>query len=435
MQVAGGEHPVLGELVQVAGARVLRQVADGAVAGDRAAGGLTLPGEDAGEGGLAGTVAPDQTDPVAGVDAEGGPGEELTSPDAELHVLRTDHWSHSTGAPAPDPTGYRSATGEVAHPAILVSMTISYRPWREGDDVAARAALGEVDTPQSAVDRPLLGPDAPDPWRRTLVATDGGQVVAAAAVSEARLHPTRLWLYAEVAPTHRRQGIGTELVRRLRQEAAPSGVAALRSRYTSANHAAAGFTAALGMHAIQRSRMVRLGAGVLPEPMFGPAGPVLEDLATGSVELTRLVADYYDRVHESWDPSEMTLGRAQDLLLAPQTGAHGAVVLRDRAGALGGAVLAFAISYPAAPAEGSATEAAAPRQDTELLVGYDTELPPARARAALRQLLAMVAARYPVQVEVDDAMAPLAEVVDALVGAGSAEVVTETTLVALDEVP
>ena len=307
-------------------------------------------------------------------------------------------------------------------------MTISYRPWQEGDEVAARKTLGEVDTPQSAVDRPLLGPDAPDPWRRCLVATDGEQVVAAAAVSEARLHPTRLWLYVEVAPTHRRQGIATELVHRLRQEAAPSGVTALRSRYTTEDPAAAGFTEALGMTAIQRSRMVHLAAGALPEPMFGPAGPVLEDLATGSVELTKLVAAYYDRVHAGWDPAEMTLGRAQDLLLAPQTGAHGAVVLRDRAGELGGSVLAFAVSYPA-PAE--ETEAA-PRRDTELLVGYDTELPAARSRAAVRQLLAMVAARYPVLLEVDDAMAPVAEVVDALLTEDLAEVVTETTLVALD---
>jgi len=308
-------------------------------------------------------------------------------------------------------------------------MTISYRPWREGDEVAARETLGEVDTPQSAVDRPLLGPDAPDPWRRCLVATDGEQVVAAAAVSEARLHPTRLWLYVEVAPTHRRQGIATELVRRLRQEAAPSGVTALRSRYTSENPAAAAFTRVLGMQPIQRTRIARIEAGVLPEPMFGPAGPVLEDLATGSVELTKLVAAYYDRVHAGWDPAEMTLGRAQDLLLAPQTGAHGAVVLRDRAGQLGGSVLAFAISYPAAAEE----DGAAPRRETELLLGYDTGLPAARARAAVRQLLAMVSARYPVLLEVDDAMTPVAEVVDALVAEDLAQVVTQTTLVALDE--
>ncbi|WP_147917709.1 GNAT family N-acetyltransferase [Ruania zhangjianzhongii] len=308
-------------------------------------------------------------------------------------------------------------------------MTISYRPWREGDEVAVREALGDPDTPQSALDRPLLGPDAADPWRRCLVAVEGEQVVAAAAVSEARLHPTRLWLYVEVAASHRRQGIGTELVRRLREEEAPSGVRAVRSRYTGAATAAAGFAAALGMAQIQQSKIVRIPAGILPEPMLGPAGPVLEDLATGSVELTKLVAAYYDEVHSSWDPSEMTLGRAQDLLLAPQTGAHGAVVLRDRASELGGRMLAFAVSYPPAPAEG---EESAPRPETELLVGYATELAVSRARAAVRQLLAMTTARYPVQVEVDDAMTPVADVVAALVSAEQAELVTETTLVASD---
>ena len=307
-------------------------------------------------------------------------------------------------------------------------MTISYRRWREGDEIAAREALGDPDTPQAALDRPLLGPDAADPWRRCLVAVEDGAVVAAAAISEARLHPTRLWLYVEVAAGHRRQGIGTELVRRLREEESPSGISALRGRYTAAATAAAGFTAALGMGQIQRTRIVRIPAGALPEPMFGPAGPVLEDLATGSVELTKLVAAYYDEVHAAWDPSEMTLGRAQDLLLAPQTGAHGAVVLRDRAGELGGHVLAFAVSYPPATEEEEPT----PRADTELLVGYDTGLAVSRSRAAVRQLLAMTAARYPVQVEVDDAMTPVADVVDALLGAGQAEVITETALVATD---
>ncbi|HIZ34641.1 MAG TPA: GNAT family N-acetyltransferase [Candidatus Ruania gallistercoris] len=306
-------------------------------------------------------------------------------------------------------------------------MTISYRPWQEGDEVAVYAALGDPDTPQSALDRPLLGPAATDPWRRCLVAVEDGAVLGAGAVSEARLHPTRLWLYVEVAADHRRRGVGTELVRRLRQEGSPSGVTALRSRYTGDATAAAGFAASLAMTPIQQSMIVRIRAGALPEPVFGPAGPVLEDLATGSVELTKLVAAYYDAVHASWDPAEMTLGRAQDLLLAPQTGAHGAVVLRDRAGELGGKVLAFAVSYPP-----PAAEDAAPAGDTELLVGYDTTLANSRARAAVRQLLAMTAARYPVQIEVDEVMTPVAGVVDALVREEQAEVVTETTLVATE---
>lgn len=313
-------------------------------------------------------------------------------------------------------------------------MSIDYRPWRDGDAAGALAAFGEPGTPQAGVDRPLLGPNAADPWRRCLVATDGvdGAIVAAGAISEARLHPTRLWLYVEVAPNRRREGIATELVRRLRQEDPPSGVRALRGRYTTKAAEASAFAHAIGLVPMQRSRIVRLPPAVLPEPMFGPAGPVLEDLATGSVELTKIVATYYEDVHASWDPAEMTLGRAQDLLLAPQTGAHGAVVLRDRAGELGGKVLAFAVSYPPPTEAPTSADEPASSRDTELLVGYDTALPLARARAAVRQLLAMTAARYPVQVEVDDAMTPVAEVMDALLDEGQAEVITETTLVALD---
>src|SRR5699024_8380903 len=134
----------------------------------------------------------------------------------------------------------------------------------------------------------------------------------------------------------------------LQQAEAPSGVRALRGRFTSAAQAAAGFSVHLGMQPIQHSRIMRIPAGVLPEPMLSPAWPALEDLATGSVELTKLVARYYDQRHLSWDPSQMSLGQAQDLLLAPQTGAHGAVVLRAHPKDQSGKILAFAVSYPPA---------------------------------------------------------------------------------------
>ena len=53
VEAAGGEDAVAGEHVEVAGARVLRQVADLAGAGDGAGGRLALAGEDLGQGGLA----------------------------------------------------------------------------------------------------------------------------------------------------------------------------------------------------------------------------------------------------------------------------------------------------------------------------------------------------------------------------------------------
>ena len=119
VQVAGGEHSVPGELVQVASAWVLRQVADRAVVRDRAAGRLALAGQGAGQRSLSGAVAPHQTDPHSGVDAKVRPGEELTGPDSELHFLRTDHWSHSTGGPVSDRTGFSRRAREVARTEIL----------------------------------------------------------------------------------------------------------------------------------------------------------------------------------------------------------------------------------------------------------------------------------------------------------------------------
>lgn len=317
-------------------------------------------------------------------------------------------------------------------------MTVTYRRWSDGDEVAARAAFGRPDTPQAELDRTLLGPDAQAPWRRTLVAEGpGGEFLGAAALAEAGLHPQRLWSYVEVAPPHRRRGIGTELLRRLQQADPPSGVRALRARFTSAAEAAEGFTAGLGMRPIQHTRIVRIPAGGLPEPMLTPTGPAMEDLATGSVELTKVVARFYDHVHESWDPSQMSLGQAQDLLLAPQTGAHGAIVLRDRPKDQGGRILAFAVSYPQAPADPDeaergrrATTGDQDGNDTELLIGHDPELPHDRARAAVQHLLALTAARHPVRVEVDEAMVALTEVLDALLSEQLAEVVTRSTLVA-----
>ncbi len=74
VQAARGQHPVAGGDVEVAGARVLRQVADGAGPVDLAGVRLALAGEDLQRGGLAGAVAADQADPVAGLHAQGGVG-------------------------------------------------------------------------------------------------------------------------------------------------------------------------------------------------------------------------------------------------------------------------------------------------------------------------------------------------------------------------
>ncbi|WP_309080329.1 GNAT family N-acetyltransferase [Zhihengliuella sp.] len=300
----------------------------------------------------------------------------------------------------------------------------TFRPWQEGDDLALLQVWGDPSTPQAHLDRTMLRANSDKPWARTLVAEDQGVPVAAATVFESSLHPDRLWLYVEVARDHRGRGLATELVRRLREEQAPSGVTALKTRYTVEGadaDASSGFAASIGQERIMRSRAVVVEPGVLKLPQFEEDGLTLEEAATGSVELTQVVAAFYNAVHD-WDRSEMTLGRAQTMLLNDATGAKGAVVLRDRPQSAGGRILSFAISY-----EPDRVDAPA-----DVLMGWDPELDPAHAKESVFGLLAMLAHQYPVKIEVDDAMEPLSEIVDGLIAAGHATVVTTTHIVATD---
>jgi GNAT superfamily N-acetyltransferase len=301
---------------------------------------------------------------------------------------------------------------------------LNYRPWRDGDDLALLQLWGDPSTPQAHIDRTMLRPSTDDPWARTLVAEDDGVPVAAATIFESSLHPDRLWFFVEVARDHRRQGIATELLRRLRAEPAPSGVTALKPRAPGAGGEpppASLFTASIGQKPIQRSRAVVVEPGGLKLPAFEDEGLTLEESATGSVELTQLVADFYNAVHD-WDRSEMTLGRAQTMLLGDATGAKGAVVLRDKPKELGGKILSFAISY-----EPDRIDAPA-----DVLMGWDPALSDGAAREALVDLLAMLAHQYPVKLEVDDAMAPLNDLTDSLIAAGQATVVTTTHILSTD---
>lgn len=269
----------------------------------------------------------------------------------------------------------------------------------------------------------MFRPSTDRPFARCIVGEDQGVAVAAAVVFESSLHPDRLWLHVEVARDHRRQGIGTEMVRLLQAEVPSSGVTALKSRYTAGpvdkGDAAAGFAASIGMQQIQRSRDVVVEPGGLKLPLFDDDGLTLDDAATGSVELTQLVAKYYNATHD-WDRAQMTLGMAQKMLLNDATGAKGVVLLRDKPKERGGKILSFAVSY-----EPSRIEAPA-----DVLLGWEPDLDDADAAEAIRGLLAMIAHQYPVKLEVDDSMVLLSGLLDALIGAGHATVISETHILA-----
>ncbi len=302
-------------------------------------------------------------------------------------------------------------------------MALQYRPWREGDDLELLQMWGAPDGPQAEQARSLLRPASEDPWSRCIVAEDDGVPVAAGCVFEAKLHSERLWAYIEVAADHRRSGLGSTLLTMLRHEAAnsPSAVTTLRAK-VNPETSGAEFAAAVGLLPIQRSRIVTILPGALAVPDFeDPKGPQLEEAATGSVELTRTVVDWYNAVH-SWDPADMTLGQAQQYLLADLTGASGAVVLRDRPKGDGGAIAAFAISYTQTRTDGPA----------DVLLGCNTALPESEQDAALATLLAMLVHEYPVQLELDDSMTALCRILEPLLGAGSARQDELETLVVSD---
>lgn len=303
---------------------------------------------------------------------------------------------------------------------------ISFRAWEAGDDLRLLEMWGGPRTPQAHEDRTMLRPSSDEPFARTVVAEDDGVPVGAAVVYASSLHPRRYWFYVEVAASVRRRGIAAELLRLLKREL-PEG-AEFKARYTvgaaGENPDAEGaeaFLHAEGFAPIQRSRLVVVEPGSLALPEFSETGLTLDEAATGSVELSTLVADFYNATH-AWDESTMTVGLAQTMLLGPATGAKGAVVLRDKPKADGGAILAFAVSY----------DPLRPEAPTEVFIGWDTTLEAAAATSAVRDLLAMLVHQFPVQLEVDDSMVPLARVIDELGPKELATVVATSEIVATD---
>ena len=337
-------------------------------------------------------------------------------------------------------------------------MAIAYRQWRDGDDLALLEIWGGPETEQARQFRGTLAPSGNKPWRRCIVAedvVDGVAIpVAAGVVHEASLHPERLWAYIEVDRQHRRAGVGSTLLTMLRHEAAqsPSGISRLRTKVEPGTPGAA-FAEAAGLAPIQRSRLVVVEPGALRLPVFGDgseaaASEQVEDLATGSVELSDVVGRYYTSVH-GWDsPGELSIGTVQRLFLDELSGAHGAIVLRaPKASAFGqgvpasrkGRLEAFAISYAdLAPAEDpsgdkAAAQGAAPAgQPTDVFLGHEPKLSAEEAQAAVRDLLALIAFQHPVLLELDDSMEALRAVVEPLLESGKARVQGAETLVVSD---
>lgn len=316
---------------------------------------------------------------------------------------------------------------------------LTYRPWQEGDDLTLLGIWGDADSAPAGQFRAAFAPESgAGPWRRTIVAEDQCIPVAAAVVYSTTLHPQRLWAYVEVAKDHRRAGVGATLLTMLRREADGALAAglisttALRTKVAPGTSGAA-FAAELGLGVLQRNRVVEVGPGMLKLPTFGEgteaeAEARVQDLATGSVELTDIVGRYYEAVN-SWDPTgPLSAGAVQRMFLDDLTGAHGALVLRAEPGsAFGtavapskkGRIQAFAISYSLGNHESA----------SEVFLGVDPLLPREAAVQAVYDLLALITHQHPVLLELDDSMEALSAVVNPMIEVGAAKVRGTETLV------
>lgn len=95
------------------------------------------------------------------------------------------------------------------------------RPFASGDSEAIQAILdatyGDDPWVRSLHDRSHgLRVERPHFQRLSLVAEIDGAVVAAGTLSHVQRHPRRSWISIDVAPAHRRRGVGTALLNELR---------------------------------------------------------------------------------------------------------------------------------------------------------------------------------------------------------------------------
>lgn len=316
-------------------------------------------------------------------------------------------------------------------------MAYTYREWVEGDDLRLLEVLPAPESDPVVSLRALIGPDHDEPfWSRTVIAEDS-VAVGAGALQRNPLHPSRLWAFVEVGTSDRGEGVGQHLAAMLRSIAAEHHPGLPLRTKVAPGSTGEKFAQSQGMVPVMTHRHVVVAPGALATQSLGyedSATEAIEDLATGSIELTRAVGRFYQAVN-GWDPpAEMTLGQVNKQFLAESAQAYGAVVLRrgvDRGAGVRGEIAAFAISYRSLDRDVERAEADPQRLaeldelPTDVLIGWDPALGDEQAIAAISKLVSLLAARYPIRVEVTDAMAPLAMVCARLVAEGGAKIVAE----------
>ncbi|OAV60308.1 GNAT family N-acetyltransferase [Enteractinococcus helveticum] len=283
---------------------------------------------------------------------------------------------------------------------------MNIREWQDGDDLRLLEIFGDPGSAQHHHDRIMLGPSTQDPFGVGLVAVDDGIPVAAGAIRAQAIHPQRMWCFIETAPLQRQRGIATDLFHELVARAPEH--TAFKTRSVTGDEATEQWLKGQGFREIQHSQRIVVAAG-----SYAPTQIDVQQLATGSVELSQLAAQYYNASH-AWDPSELTLTQAQQLLLAPRTGAQQAFVTRQD-----GRIVAFAIAYPG------------PIPNVvDLFVGHDPQHPDPSEH--IKTLLAVTGEQRSLAVEIDNATTVLNSVIEQAVAADTALIEHESTIWATD---
>jgi GNAT superfamily N-acetyltransferase len=164
-------------------------------------------------------------------------------------------------------------------------MTVLLRPVRDDDaDLAAYAAVVNAVSPDSPTSlEEMRWEEATYPGGRRFVAEANGTIVGAAKVARIYMYPPefeRLWFGIEVLPEHRRQGIGTALLREIGAHTRSVGKTGLETTASEARPDGIAFLEHHGFTAIERSKSVRLDLeGLAPEPVQPPDGIEFTTLA------------------------------------------------------------------------------------------------------------------------------------------------------------
>lgn len=286
---------------------------------------------------------------------------------------------------------------------------MEFRDWHDGDDLRLLELFSDPYNAQHHHDRAMLGASTQEPFGVGVVAVDDGIPVAAGALRAQAIHPQRMWCYIETAPLQRQRGIATALLQQL-LERAPENTE-LKTRSAATDTATANWLTTHGFVPVQHTQRV-----IVASKSFEPVDIDVQQLATGSVELSKVVAEYYNATH-GWDPSDITLTQAQQLLLAPQTGAQQAFITRSENG-----IAAFAIAYP-----GPVPNV------VDLLIGHDPKHPD--PTDDLRALLATAGAERSLAIEIDNSTTVLNPLIEAAVESDTALIEHASTIWATDATP